>query len=157
MLVALGCAGESVEEKRAERWRTQATHAQGSPPCTWGVDELLAEVGAAVSTRASCGSTGSFDEPGVARLHECFLNSVEQGVSREFTVNACIDCQIPNTFVWTPRDGILRVVLEEDYFGDELRETKVEACSELKLENGGLLCVEPVLLYACEEPLLPRE
>ena len=107
--------------------------------------------------RRSCGSTGSFDEAGIALLLDCFLNSAQRGQSTEFTVNNCIDCQIPNTYVWTARDGILRLVLEEDYFGDELRETTVQACSELRLQNGALLCAEPLLLYTCEEPLLPRD
>jgi hypothetical protein len=116
----------------------------------WGVDELLAEVGASVGARTDCGSLNAL----AARpeLVDCFNAAAARGDSVEFTVNDCIDCSIPSTYVWTPADGTLRVLMEADVYGDELREARVEKCSELRYE-GGVRCVDPVELYLCKDPL----
>jgi hypothetical protein len=123
----------------------------GDGSCVWGVDELLAEVGASVGARTDCGTLNSLE---VRRaIFECFNAAAARGDSVEFTVNDCIDCSIPSTYVWTPADGALRVLMEADIFGDELREARVEKCSELSYEGGAFHCAEPVVLYACKDPL----
>lgn len=124
-----------------------------SEPCVWGVDDLLREADALAEAREDCGSYGGFDSDGVAAGFACLDAAIDDGRPAELTVNFCVDCSIPSTFVSTSNGDLLRLEMEDDYFGDELRTATVERCAEIGTEMNGLpRCIEPVQLYECREP-----
>lgn len=109
-----------------------------------------------MAPRRDCGSFALFDQP---LSLACLFQAAEQGSSAETTYNWCIDCEIPVTYVTTPEDGFLSLRMEQDYFGaDQLREARVESCSTFRVDQAAnwIECVDPILLYQCTEPLLPR-
>jgi hypothetical protein len=119
------------------------------------MDALLAKVGASVSQRVDCGTYSYLDGLSL----DCLFHSAEQGASAELTYNWCVDCDIQVTYVTTPEDGFLSVLMEEDYLAaDRRREARVESCSGFRVEQEATLveCLEPILLYQCDEPLLTR-
>jgi hypothetical protein len=119
--------------------------------CVWGVDELLAEVGVESSDRADCNATSSLD-PASASLDCLESHRGEDGA--EFAVNRCVDCFILSTYVLTPDDKYLHLMMEADGYGDAFREVKVEKCSELRdLGNWDIACIGAVTLYSCVDAL----
>ena len=126
--------------------------------CVWGVDELLAEVGAEVGTRTACGSPNAGDSQGVADALDCFDLELATGNAAEFTANFCKDCSIPHTYVGLSTGSFFEIILEDDAFGDDLREATVFACDSIELDaNQRPSCVNATQLYDCTEPRsIPR-
>ncbi len=129
------------------------TQAVSSQSCVWGIDELLAEVGAPVTAdRVDCGSTNGAFIDGVVELYECF-DDAPADPGAEFTLNNCTDCSIPSTYVSTPDGNFYHILMEADLFGDQWREAKVERCSSVELASGGINCTSSEELYSCTDPI----
>ncbi len=129
---------------------------ESAPPapaagCVWGVDELLAEVGAEVVARQDCGITNGGDLGGVGESYQCFSDApMDPGA--QFGVNNCIDCEIMSYYVSTPSGDVFHVYMESDIYGDPLREARVERCDALDFEQQ-VTCVGAEELYSCSEPI----
>lgn len=125
--------------------------------CVWGVDELLAHVGAIVSERQDCGLTNGSFGAGVEELFRCF-EQAPAAPGAEFTLNNCVDCQIPSTYVSTPDGQFYHVRMEADLFGDDRREASVHRCSDVALTTTDTIvtveCVNAEELYACTDSAL---
>jgi hypothetical protein len=133
--------------------QTSDTSRPGSEAsCPWSIDALLGQVGArVVEARVDCGSTnGAFSEQ-VDELYACFVAAPEQ-LGAEFTLNNCIDCSIPTTYVSTPTPEYFAILREADVYGDELRVARVTRCSTIELK-ASVACRDAEDLYSCAEPL----
>lgn len=123
--------------------------------CTWGVDDLLAEAGVAPFERMDCGETNSGLSSAVQGSLSCF-EAAPAGA--EFTVNYCIDCAIPSTYVKTPEGRLLEVRMENDQFGDALREARVDECDNLVYSDEMVVeCVNATRLYACTDEFVGQD
>ncbi len=119
--------------------------------CAWGVDAVLAEVGISAATaRVQCGTQNSATVREVTEGFQCFSSSpADPGA--EFTVNDCIDCLMPSTYVKLPGDALYRLYLEDDeHGGDDIRHAILERCQTLDL-NTATRCVGAEKLYECQE------
>ncbi len=158
LALALGCGAQTAEDTMGfpvdrEPDATPPDEPR-SPTCAWGIDELLGEVGARiVEGRIDCGSTNAAARSQIDTLYECF-SSAPASVGALFTVNDCIDCSIPTTYVSVPPGEFFAIFREADLFGDSLREARVARCSSIELDAGPS-CGGREELYACAEPL-PR-
>jgi hypothetical protein len=124
--------------------------------CPEAVDAALAEVDVVVPDRMDCGRVASFQESEVAAAWECFEDAVADGAAVELTVNRCIDCSIPYTFIATEGGKLYEVVLERDLFGDDLRVTSVASCTSIVFDvddRAGPECTGSRELFTCEAPL----
>lgn len=120
--------------------------------CAWDVDDLLGEADLPVEDREQCGSFGGFEPEEVAVGYQCLQDASADDRAAELTVNYCVDCSIPSTFVATTDGDLLRVELENDMFGDHLRTATVERCAEIIIAANDLPeCTEPVLLHRCQD------
>ena len=123
--------------------------ASSETACVWGVNELLAEINQMSFERTNCGGFNGLQDQQVTSGLACLL-SIPMGHGGELTVNYCIDCAIPSTYVIAPTGDLFHIRMEEDYFGDNLREASVERCSGL-VERGSMIeCVDGMLLYSCQ-------
>lgn len=134
----------------------ERTDASVRAPCAWGVDGLLAQVGAAQIARTNCGDFNGSDSAASAAARDCFERAVGDGVSVQVTINRCIDCSIPTTYVAAASGERFAFLMEQDHFGaDGMREAKVEACEDIVFieasETIDLSCVAPTELYTCTE------
>ena len=68
-------------------------------------------------------------------------------------MNRCSDCNIPTTYVATPDGKLYAVLLEDDSFGDGLREVKVQSCDSVALNSAetDFECANPADMYTCAE------
>jgi hypothetical protein len=129
-----------------------------TPRCAWGVDAVLAEVGASAPGRINCGSEATWIIDDVRSAIDCFNRVVDSGVSVQITLNNCIDCWMPTTFVATAAGERFAIRMEADQkYGDDLREVWVKACDSIDASESygepNLSCVNERELYACTEPL----
>lgn len=144
LLVATSCGAKSASEEPQPRPQVDA--------CAWGVDDLLRESDAPVEARESCGYFAASAEL-VAPGFQCLEAAIDAGRPAELTVNFCIDCSIPSTFVSTSTGELLRVEMEDDFYGDELRTARVERCENIETDSRQLpQCVNPSQLYLCQDP-----
>jgi hypothetical protein len=133
-------------------WLLLATSCGDERTCAWGVDELLRESDASVEMREDCGSF-HYSEDALATGYQCFEAAVDAGRPAELTVNFCIDCAMPSTFVSTSSGELLRVEMEDDQFGDGSRTATVERCDRISTDSRALpQCVNPTQLYLCQDP-----
>jgi hypothetical protein len=79
------------------------------------------------------------------------LESTPDGEAAQFAVNYCIDCMILSTYVLTRSGKAFHVHMESDHFGDESSVATVESCTGFALEQNGVRCESPALLYSCVE------
>ncbi len=132
-----------MDEVGASEPATTTTSAPetATPPCPWDVDALLRQVDALVApNRVDCGYRS-----------DCFAAApVDPGA--QFTVNNCIDCSIPTTYVSAPGPAYFAVTLEDDQYGDAFREATVNRCREIQITALGASCTYPEQLYSCREP-----
>jgi len=126
-----------------------AAQAEG---CAWGVDTLLAKAGLSAPGRVNCGMFWSTESPLPGA--SCFEEQLLGGSDAEFTYNACDDCLAPTTYVGLRSGERVAVRMEEDGFGDALREAKVELCEQITAhETERVSCAFGRELYRCTEPL----
>jgi hypothetical protein len=145
LLLATSCSSEGTSDG--------AQPVSQDHQCFSGVDDLLRESGALVEAREDCGSFGGFDPDLVAAGYECLESAIHDGRPAELTVNLCVDCSILSTFVSTSDGDLLRLEMEDDNFGDELRTATVERCTEIGTDSNELpRCMEPTQLYRCQAP-----
>ena len=125
---------------------------KSEPTCVWGVGPLLAEAGVTNFEGKHCGYFNANVEAVSGGL-EC-LKSTPKGQAAQFTVNYCLDCKIPLTYVITAAGEFYHVVMEADRYGDPYREARVEACDDLIDERyAGIRCANAAIVYSCWEPL----
>jgi hypothetical protein len=159
--VLAGCGGTSTEppvvssDSTLDNGNDQTSDVADTgskASCPWSIDALLGQVGArVVEARVDCGSTnGAFSEQ-VDELYACFVAASEQ-LGAEFTLNNCIDCSIPTTYVSTPTPEYFAILREADVYGDELRVARVTRCSAIELKSS-VACRDAEHLYSCAEPL----
>jgi len=146
VLVAPGDGGDAAADAGAP------DSGAASQPCVWGLDELLAEAGVTTPPRSDCGSFNDAETAKISAALDCLLSSAD-GDAAEFTVNYCIDCSIPSTYVRTPSGDTFHVRMEADQYGDDKREATVERCAGLTKTTGGRIhCVDAEVLYSCQDP-----
>jgi hypothetical protein len=119
--------------------------------CVWGVDALLAEVGADAAGRFNCGLFNSAQTASIETAVECFENAVAASRTAELTVNRCIDCQIPTTYVASTGGELYAILLEADTWGDSQRHARVETCEAVVWDDEAqdVSCVGPAERYDC--------
>jgi len=144
--VGLGCDGAAQTAVDAQDGLDDR-----SPVCLWDVDDLLAEI-EVPTPGLDCGQSRSGDPAAI----ECYTSARERGEAAQVTLNSCIDCLILSTFVSLPDGSELHLYREADYYGDDRRVVRAEACAEVALGSEGLLsCTAPSILYRCVDPLPP--
>ena len=121
--------------------------------CVWELDDLLSQVGATTPERSDCGTFNGAQTEQVSTALECLLETPD-GDAAQFTVNNCIDCSIPSTYVLTPKGDLFHIRMEADQFGDDRREVMVERCDNLiDVADEGVRCVNASVLYSCTDAL----
>ena len=125
----------------------------GSERCAWGVDALLLQAAASAPGRINCGLYNSGETGVLESAYRCFRDAVAADMAVELTINDCMDCSIPTTYVATPRGLLFAILMEEDNFGDELRQARVQSCDGVALdpETHRLSCTNPLIRYECSE------
>lgn len=122
--------------------------------CPWTVDDLLAQASVAAPERADCGTFGQGQKAEIVAALGCFSAKVQAKQPVQLTINNCIDCLIPSTFVGTARGKIYQVEMEADGYGDDQREAHVRTCDQVVAEEfGPVHCSVSTDLYACQAPL----
>lgn len=131
---------------------TAALDPAAKSPCPSEVNALLDQVGAlVVADRLQCGLTDGALTEQVQKLFDCFA-AAPADLGAEFTVNNCIDCSIPTTYVSTPTPEYFAILLENDQYGDAFREAHVARCSAVEFSAIGVGCVDRQELFSCREP-----
>jgi hypothetical protein len=152
---------ESVDAARPDETQQDATAAEQSDAaaadaagaCLLGIDALLAEVGAPTDERTDCGSFNDLDRENIVEGLECFNTAILARKAAQLTVNRCIDCSIPSTFVTTADSRLFRIEVEQDHFGDKIRHVVVESCQSVGGHtHGDVACDGAMTLYQCAEP-----
>lgn len=120
--------------------------------CAWGVDDLLREAGASAPHRRNCGSYPQWTS-GFAGVWGCFEAAVAEGTGVQLTINRCVDCSIPTTYVATDAGGRFAVRLEDDAFGDGQRVAAIDACDAITFDatTQDIVCNGAAELYSCSE------
>jgi hypothetical protein len=121
-----------------------------TPPtaCLWETNELLSHVEVR-TPEVDCGQV----RPGDSDAVDCFTSARGGGEAAQVTINNCIDCLILSTFVSLPTDGEFHLYREADFYGDDMRVVRVEACGDVAPAEGNLSCAEPSILYRCTDAL----
>jgi hypothetical protein len=128
-----------------------AAKAMPTSPCLWETDELLSRVDAPAPELEDCGLFLGLQQP---LDNDCFTNGLETGHAVQITINNCTDCMIHSTYVSTPSAGKFHLYREADYYGDQLREVRVDSCTNFVAGSGsGANCAGSARLYACSDPL----
>jgi hypothetical protein len=118
--------------------------------CLWETSELLSEVDAPTAELTDCGLFLG-EEP---LDNACFADGLEAGRAVQITINNCIDCVIHSTYVSTADAGKFHLYREADYFGDNVREVRIDSCTDFVAGEGpGANCAGPAMLYDCSDPL----
>jgi hypothetical protein len=118
-----------------------------------GIDALLAAVGAPADERTDCGSFNVLDKENIVEGLECFNIAIAASKAAQLTVNRCVDCSIPSTFVTTVDSRLFRIEVEQDHFGDKIRHVVVESCQTIGADTqSDVACEGAVTLYQCAEP-----
>jgi hypothetical protein len=116
--------------------------------CLWETSELLSEVDAATAELRDCGTF-----LGAQPLdYACFADGLEVGRAVQITIN--IDCMIHSTYVSTADGGKFHLYREADYYGDSVREVRIDSCTDFVAGDGpGANCAGSAMLYGCSDPL----
>jgi hypothetical protein len=151
-IVALGLPSCSDDGERSIDTETDALDPQDVPAdaCLWETNELLSHIAAPSSELTDCG-TFLGQQP---LDNDCFATGLEAGRAVQITINNCIDCVIHSTYVSTSDGGKFHLYREADYFGDDVRVVRVDACTDFVAgEGSGANCAGAAMLYACSDPL----
>jgi hypothetical protein len=129
-------------------------------PCPWTIDELLMTLGVTADDRISCGRYGYWDVTSIAGAMYCFERAEASGASVELTINNCIDCSKPTTYVTTNSGELHFAITREDdmFAADRLRKATILSCTSLDFDttSGMASCIDPVNVYDCSEPQNPN-
>jgi hypothetical protein len=153
LLSTLGLPSCSQDSESATDTETNALDGADDAPggaCLWETDELLTHVAAPAAQLTDCGlflGQQPLD-------NDCFTNGLEAGRAVQITINNCIDCMIHSTYVSTSDGGKFHLYREADYYGDDVREVRVDSCTGFVAgEGSGANCAGPAMLYSCSDPL----
>ena len=165
MALMQACDGEANPDADAAGERAAEAGAEVEPGsessrCPWSIDALLKEVGEAPFVGRNCGITSyTTTKDGFT----CFEEERAAGTAVLFTVNKCIDCSIPFTYLASASGKLFELLMEDDSYGDGQREATVARCAAVRLEAqsadswGDVKCEEREQLYHCSESRsLPR-
>jgi hypothetical protein len=121
--------------------------------CRDDLDGLLAVANVPAEERFDCGSFASFDSR-LTQGMRCLESAITAGAPAQRTVNLCIDCSIPSTFVVGASGDLVRIEIEADSFGDDLRTITVERCEAFAGDGNDVpMRVAPEQVYRCQDPL----
>jgi hypothetical protein len=158
LVLMQACDGEANPDADAASERAAEAGAEvepGSEPsrCPWSIDALLSEVGEAPFVGRNCGSASYTS---LKEGFTCFEEQRAAGTAVLFTVNKCIDCSIPFTYLASASGELFELLMEDDSFGDGQREATVARCAAVKLDAqdtsfGDVKCEEREQLYHCSE------
>lgn len=130
--------------------------------CPWSIDRLLLQVGATIPNRADCGELSlglQLTAGSVVERFACFDTARADGRAVELSVNRCVDCSLPTTYLADVRGVLFAVTLEDDGFGDANRTATVEHCDNVVLdaETRDVRCQGAAALFTCSVPrALPK-
>lgn len=145
--------GQQAEFAPMDSDATSAVSREPDPPrdrCLWETEDLLSRIDAQSPALIDCGLFLG-EQP---LENECFTNGLLGSDSVQITINNCIDCMIHSTYVSTSSGRKVHLYREADYYGDDVRVVRVDACTTFVPGQGpGANCAAPATLYTCSDPL----